>query len=218
MGKVSDFFEKFGPIAVEVCAGTGIFPSVALGQAALETGYAEKKPYNNMFGRKAANGDSPVFSATTHEVIDGKDVVFKGTGKVYNSKDEALKAGANKHTIFKTYPTMKDSWKDYVKLLTTSSRYAKAREAENPFAQIQAIKAAGYATSTSYVDKVSNIIRSNNLQDWDQKKKSSRVGGKNRKWIVAVVLVVVAVIVAVVIWKRKEIFGKLKNIKLLKSK
>ncbi len=174
MSKVTDFFEKYGPIAVDVCAGTGVFPSVALAQAALETGYAVSKPYNNMFGHKAYTGwTGRVYSATTHEHINGKDVVFKGTGKSYPSRAAAISEGANKETIFKAYDTEKDAWKDYVSLIVR--RYKKALDASNPFDQIRAIKDGGYATSATYVDKVSSIIRTNNLEEWDRKKK--RIGG-----------------------------------------
>ena len=77
MADKNAFIEKFGPIAVKSVAGTPLFASVALAQAALETGWAYSKPYNNMFGMKAPQGyKGSVYSATTHEVINGKKEVF----------------------------------------------------------------------------------------------------------------------------------------------
>ena len=72
MSKQSEFFSKFGPMAVKAVQGTPLFASVALAQAALETGYAVSKPYNNMFGIKGTNSLGKVFSATTKEHLNGK--------------------------------------------------------------------------------------------------------------------------------------------------
>lgn len=213
MGKVSAFFEKYGPVAVDVCAGTGVFPSVALAQAALETGYAVSKPYNNMFGHKAPQSwTGRVYSATTKEHLNGKDVVFKGTGKAYPNRAAAIADGANKQTIFKAYATEKEAWKDYVDLIVR--RYKTALTATNPFQQIQAIKDGGYATAAKYVDTVSSIIRTNHLEDWDKKKSSKRVGDNSAKWLAVAAIVAVTAIIILLVWKRKKIIEKLKNIKL----
>ena len=215
--QVKEFFEKYGPIAVELCAGSGVFPSVALAQAALETGYAVSKPYNNMFGHKAPSGwTGKVYSTTTREHLNGKDVVFKGTGKAYPNRVAAIKDGANVQTIFKAYDTEKDAWKDYVSLI--KRRFSKALQAANPFEQIKAIKDGGYATGAKYVEDVSSIIRSNQLEDWDKKKSSKRIGRNKAKWLAVAAIVAVTAIIILLVWKRKKIIEKLKTIKILNKK
>lgn len=163
------FIEKFGPMAAKSVAGTPLFASVALAQAALETGWANSKPYNNMFGMKAQQGyKGSVYSATTQEVINGKRQTFKGIGKKYASREAALNDGANKYTIFKVYDTLQDSWNDRVRMLMNRKGYAAALKAKTPEEQIAAIKAGGYATGTNYVDTITSIINTNGLKRFDQ--------------------------------------------------
>ena len=49
-----EFFAQHGPAAQEACLDRGYFPSVALAQAALESGWGESDlaRVNNLFGRK----------------------------------------------------------------------------------------------------------------------------------------------------------------------
>lgn len=169
MADKRSFIEKFGPMAVKSVAGTPLFASVAIAQAALETGWANSKPYNNMFGIKAPQGyNGAVYSATTSEVINGKRVTFKGTGKKYANREAAIRDGANKYTIFKVYDTLQDSWNDRVRMLMNRKGYAAALKAKTPEEQIAAIKAGGYATATNYVDTITSIINTNGLKRFDQ--------------------------------------------------
>lgn len=206
MSKQSDFFNKFGPMAVKAVQGTPLFASVALAQAALETGFAVSKPYNNMFGIKGTNSLGKVFSATTKEHLNGKMETIKGTGKLYGSYNEAIKAGANKYTIFKAYDSEEGSWKDYVKRLTQSKRYAPALKAETPEAQITAIKKAGYATDPNYVSKIMSIIRTNGLEKWDQQAETEK---KKSGGIKAAVIIILITLIILIVWQRKAFFRKL---------
>ena len=51
----SDFLDKMGPVAQEIVPGYGLWPSVFLAQAALESGWGRSYlavAANNYFGRK----------------------------------------------------------------------------------------------------------------------------------------------------------------------
>lgn len=203
------FFGKFGQMAVKAVAGTPLFASVALAQAALETGYAISKPYNNMFGIKGTNSLGRVFSATTKEYLNGKMQTIQGTGKVYGSYNEAIKDGANKYTIFKAYDDESGSWKDYVKRITESKRYKPVLKAETPQDQIAAIKAAGYATDPNYVSKITAIISKYNLEQYDRQKKAEQ---KKNNGIKAVIIIVLITLIIFIVWQRKSILKRLQSL------
>lgn len=168
-----EFISKYALIITESTQGTRLFPSVAIAQAALETGWGKTidKAANNMFGIKAtASWKGKVKSLTTKEHLNGNVVTFVGTGQTYNSYAEAVAAGADKQTLFRAYLTIGESIRDHNKLITESPRYAQAMLAATPQQQIEAIKAAGYATATNYVGTIKSIIAQHNLETYDKKK------------------------------------------------
>lgn len=70
---------------------------------------------------------------------------------------------------FRKYDSWTDSIKDYFKFCSTK-RYAKLKECYTPMAYCQAIKDAGYATSSSYVNSLMNVINANDLTRFDSVK------------------------------------------------
>jgi peptidoglycan hydrolase FlgJ len=158
----ADFVARFWPAAVQVTAGTGIFPEVAISQWALETGYAKSRhaqpDVNNFAGIKAGSSwTGKVISSTTDEVLNGQRQTFAGTGKIYANKAAALAAGAHPQTIFRVYATEIEGlqgWKDII----MKSIYTAARQATTPAAQFAALQAAGYATATSYASTLSSVL------------------------------------------------------------
>lgn len=128
----------------------GILPSVAIGQAALESAWGRSglaTEYNNLFGIKGSyKGNSAMLD--TWEVYDGKR---------YDVKDG-----------FRVYPDWNTSILDYGVFLTVNSRYKNALGIDDYKKQIRAIHSAGYATDPEYANKVINIIETNALYNIDK--------------------------------------------------
>lgn len=151
----SEFVSKFGSMAAQVTAGTGIFPQTLLAMAIVESsGLIKGKSYvgvgltaklaNNYFGIKA----SPAWKGATINL---------------NTPNDATKV-----STFRKYASVKDSFADYVRFLKQNKRYNNAGvfDAENYAEQIIRIAKAGYAESPNYAAIVSNVAdRVNGLMD-----------------------------------------------------
>ncbi len=151
--QINEFIEKVWK-GVQNVNMQGLFPSVVIAQAALESGWGQSelaKKYNNYFGIVADSG-------------------WKGG---------TIKLPGNSLT-FRTYEDFSGSIKDHNKFLRENKRYEKAGvfSAATPEEQAAALQAAGYAgTSTTYASKIVNIINTYNLKDYDDKKKVRTVVG-----------------------------------------
>ena len=134
----------------------GLFPSVIIAQAILESAWGESalaKTYNNHFGMKKGSG-------TNYGGWNGQTVTLK-TGEVVNGQNITVNG------VFRVYPSLEASIEDHNGLFYTLSRYKAVCSAKTPREQITAIKNGGYATATHYVDSVMNVINSNNLTRFD---------------------------------------------------
>ena len=150
----ADFFKKLATAAPSNMHG--LYVSVMLAQAALESGYGtawiSKPPYYNLFGIKADSswkGDR--VNATTHEYVNGNKVQQKSDFRAYNNYRQSVK--------------------DYIKFLEDNSRYRKngVFDAKTPEQEAKALQAAGYATATNYANTLISIINSNNLKEYDNR-------------------------------------------------
>lgn len=153
----SEFISKVGNYTTEV--GTGVFPSVVLAQAILESdngNSALASKHNNYFGIKA----DPSWT--------GQKVNMQ-TGEVFNG--ERVTIGA----WFRVYKNPGESFRDHSKFLKENPRYQKAGvfKASTPEAQADALQKAGYATDPKYAWKLKSIIAGSNLKRFDLKKKCS---------------------------------------------
>lgn len=141
----------------------GILPSVAAGQAALESawggsGLATK--YNNLFGIKGSfKGNSAMMN----------------TWEVYGGKRYDITDG------FRAYPDQATSILDYGVFLTVNKRYVKAIGIKDYKAQIKAIHNAGYATDPQYSSKVISIIEKYGLAAWDKEVLEEKKTTTNKK-------------------------------------
>lgn len=134
----------------------GLFPSVIIAQAILESGWGQSalaKQYNNHFGMKKGSG-------TNYGGWGGQTVTLK-TGEVINGQSVTVNG------VFRVYPSLQASIIDHNGLFFTLSRYKAVLTAKTPREQIQAIKNGGYATATNYVNSVMNVINDNNLTRFD---------------------------------------------------
>ena len=150
----ADFFKK-----VEAAAPAnmhGLYMSVMLAQAALESGYGtswiSKPPYYNLFGIKADSswkGDR--VNAATHEYVNGSMVAQRSD--------------------FRAYSNYRQSVKDYINFLENNSRYKKngVFNAKTPEQEARALQAAEYATAPNYASTLISIINTNNLKEYDNR-------------------------------------------------
>jgi len=148
--KTDNFLKEIKSGALALWKKFGILPSVAAGQAALESAWGESglaTKYKNLFGIKGSyQGNSAMMD--TWEVYGGER---------YEIKDN-----------FRAYPNWSTSILDYGVFLTVNQRYKKAIGLKDYKEQIKAIHNAGYATDPQYADKVISIIEKYGLDDWDK--------------------------------------------------
>jgi flagellum-specific peptidoglycan hydrolase FlgJ len=150
----TDYIRKFSNAVIRASIGTGLFPSLFMAQAILESGNGQStlaKKYNNHFGIKASRN-------WNGKVIDMK------TKEVYNGRDVYIKDG------FRWYSDAKDSFKDRVDFLKNNPRYTKngVFSAKTPEQQADALQKAGYATSENYASTLKWIINKYNLKALDE--------------------------------------------------
>jgi flagellum-specific peptidoglycan hydrolase FlgJ len=142
------FIDAITPYAQEVQAKYSIPASIAIAQAALETGWGTKVAGNNFFGIKAGKSWLGATSATaTHEYVDG----------VRTSMTDR----------FRAYDSLRASVENYGSLLARSTRYTEVVAADNAFEAADALQEAGYATDPKYAEKLKQIIESRNLTRFD---------------------------------------------------
>lgn len=146
-----EFVKAYYPLAEAITKGTGIFPLTLLSQAIVESSgkvggiwipgqSTLSKLANNYFGIKASLGwKGATIALQTGEVIDGKKVTITGT--------------------FRKYPSVEDSFRDYVKFLKENPRYEKSGvfQAKDVSDQAKRLQAAGYATDPNYATLISSI-------------------------------------------------------------
>ncbi|OFY36258.1 MAG: hypothetical protein A2W91_05580 [Bacteroidetes bacterium GWF2_38_335] len=140
-------------MVVKAAKGTGLFPSLFMAQAILESGNGQSslaKIYNNHFGIKATpDWKGKVVRMSTREVFNGNEVYIKDG--------------------FRWYEDPADSFKDRVKFLQENSRYKKngVFTAKSPEEQADALQKAGYATDPNYASTLKMLISKNKLKELD---------------------------------------------------
>lgn len=128
----------------------GILPSILAAQAVLESewGTSELALYGNaLFGVKASDWSGKTYTKRTREVYDGKEVYI--------------------NAAFRAYDSWTDSMIDHGNFLN-KERYQKAIGERNYEKSITAIFEGGYATDPIYIDKITGIIETYHLEQWDQ--------------------------------------------------
>lgn len=131
----------------------GIFPSVTIAQAIIESGWGtsdKAQQCNNLFGIKAD-------STWTGEKMDLPTKEWQNGGMV------------DVMASWRAYATWEDSIEDHGKMLREKPRYAQngVFSAPNYEEQIKAIKKAGYATDPNYVKSICSIINRLDLWQYD---------------------------------------------------
>ena len=153
------FLNKVGTQAQKTSKKYGVYASLMLAQAALESSWGNStlstRAYN-FFGMKAGTGwTGATYTARTAEQ--------NSKGKTYYIK-----------AAFRKYSSYQASFNDYgVKMRTTLGgtglRYSKTwlENASSVSKAADAIKAAGYATDVNYPSKLKRLIKTYNLTKYD---------------------------------------------------
>lgn len=125
--------------------------SPIIAQAILESGWGKSKlaaDYHNYFGMKCGTKwTGPSVNMTTQEEY--------AAGTLTTIKDN-----------FRVYDNMEDGVKGYFEFIQLS-RYENLKGIVNPQKYIETIKNDGYATSSTYVDSLMQIIKLYNLTSYD---------------------------------------------------
>lgn len=131
----------------------GLFPSITIAQAIQESGWGTSllaSEYNNLFGVKAdSSWTGNIVEMSTQEEVSGGVITIIAKWRVYESWDAAIE--------------------DRVAFLTENTRYKEAGvfEAKNYIEQANALQAAGYATDSSYAEKLISTIETYSLYIYD---------------------------------------------------
>lgn len=126
--KVRYFMSKYGADLIAALKGTNLFVSAIAAQKMGESTYGKSElafRHNNFGGVKKLQNYPSVLMDTT-EIVKGKRI---------SVKDE-----------FAKFPTAKEAFQSFVRLLQGNSRYAKVFTAPTPEQQILEMAKAGYTT------------------------------------------------------------------------
>lgn len=162
-----EFINQLAPHAVELGRKYGIYPSVMIAQAALETGWGGQgggvrddyvlgiPPNHNLFGIKGNYKGQSVVVTTTEELSNGEIITTKATFKKYPSYRESMEDYANKirfnqETITWNPYLYKNTW------LENSDTYVKALDG-----------LSSWATSSSYKERLNRVIENYSLTQYD---------------------------------------------------
>ncbi|WP_324689434.1 flagellar assembly peptidoglycan hydrolase FlgJ [Cobetia sp. D5] len=143
---VQRFVAEFGPAAQAASRESGLPAELILAQAALETGWGERRIHtetgtdsHNLFGIKAGSswqGDST--TVLTTEYRDGRRMRLEDS--------------------FRVYPDQASALRDHAALLTGAQRYAHVTRSPDAESAARALQEAGYATDPHYADKLISIM------------------------------------------------------------
>lgn len=151
----ANFIQTLAPTAVLLGKQYGLFPSIMLAQAILESDWGRSglasAPYYNLFGIKSPDGDTSGVVFSTQE--------DDGTGQLYTIRDS-----------FRRYNSINESMYDYAKLFRSTPflerHYANFLNASTVQEAAMALTGT-YATDTNYGRSLMNIIVAYNLLQYD---------------------------------------------------
>lgn len=172
-----ELITKIGPLFTADQKKSGVLASVSMAQFILESGWGKSgltQKANNAFGMKK-NLSGNTWPGSTW---DGKSVVSMQTGEeTEDGKTYTITAE------FRKYSCIEDSISDHSAYLTGAKdgdelRYKGLRGCKKYKTAAQIIKDGGYATSTSYVKALCDIIKEYGLTDYEVKKKTTKPATK----------------------------------------
>ena len=151
--KQLNFINQIVPGARQSYEETGIFPSITIAQAILESGWGESGlavKAKNLFGIKAdSSWKGEVLEMLTQEHVNGGVITITARWRVYSSWN--------------------DSVIDHGKFFVENSRYKEngVLDAKNYIEQANCIQKAGYATDPNYAKLLIQVINDFGLNIYD---------------------------------------------------
>lgn len=157
--KQKKFMEEIAGYVQEIAPQFGIeVVSPIVAQAILESGWgtSNKAKYHNYFGLKYK-----------------KNRVSCNSGYFTDGSSEQLKDGTYIPitTDWFAFKNMEDGVRGYFEFINCDN-YKSLKGVTDPFKYIELIKKAGYATSQSYVQNLTNVIKNYNLTKYDKEEKT----------------------------------------------
>lgn len=147
-----EYIHNFSAAAIKAVLGTGLFPSVKMAQAILESGNGESRlarEFNNHFGIKAdVSWKGSRAYLTTREVFNGQPIYIDDS--------------------FRAYTNAADSFRDHTLFLKKNARYEAVFSASSPEMQAEALERAGYATDPNYAELLISLINTHKLKRLDR--------------------------------------------------
>lgn len=135
----AEFIIQILPGAQACERATGIPASFTIAQAALESGWGDRAPGNNLFGVKADKAwKGPTVDVATHEFIKGTRVGITDKFRAYPSWTACV---LDRGTFFKVNPRYAACFRE-----TTGEGWARA------------VAAAGYATDPKYAESLIAVM------------------------------------------------------------
>ena len=153
----NSFISQMSEAAVQDMKETGVFASVTIGQAAVESGWGKDEistTYNNYFGMKAG-GDIYVNGIKTKCNSSNRKVIGKSNNQnsFWGGYAVCLSASEGGGSWFRVYDSVLNSIKDHSRNFwcNTSGRYIKngVFASPNPEVQLYTIAKSGYAVDGS---------------------------------------------------------------------
>lgn len=151
----NEFIETIGALMQKHALANGYkYPSAIIGQAILESGWGKSllaSKYHNYFGLKCGSS-------------------WRGKSVNMSTKEEYTRGTlTNIRDNFRVFDTMEDGVKGYFEFIGYS-RYSNLKSATSSKNYLQLIKSDGYATSSTYVDNVYNVVTKYNLTRFDKER------------------------------------------------
>ena len=160
------FFKENGESAKKIGQESGLYASVMLAQAALESSYGKSPSGDyNYFGIKCFNSNCK----------------YLQTREVYGGVSKVIRDG------FQNFESKEASWEGYAMFIWGKGAavdYTGASKAKSPTPQaaITAIKNAGYATDPNYIPMIMSIINTYDLTKYDTPDKNPTKPDKYHKY------------------------------------
>lgn len=153
-----DFIKDFAPVVRAASKGTGLFPSVFMAQAILESADSQGRPAMSSLTRSANN----FFGIKADKSWTG-DFVTKPTTEYINGQKVTVQAK------FRKYTNPEDSFFDRVNFLKKMKRYTTGGvfTASSPSEQTAALQRSGYATDPKYAALLDSLIKKYDLTSLD---------------------------------------------------
>lgn len=149
-GYQSSFLNAILPTVINGWKNYQILPSLAVAQAALESGWGQSalaSVYHNLFGIKGSYKGMSVNMATR---------------EVYNDTNYYI------NDNFRVYPSFAESLGDYYNFLLVNPRYHNLIGVTDAYRAAALIRQDGYATDPNYTNALVHMIDTYSLQNWDR--------------------------------------------------